>query len=167
MERLILLSDRMRSATVHLQKLTASDTWVTIQYPMPYAFLRGLPVGFLYIINSPPGLGRSSIIDTLSSIHDHLIEQEFQIWLSSPNFFYLKDSLILRFDLKVKNLQNPLDLPTEVKIGVNRFLTRYGKLLKLSEEAVEKVRERLAIKPWKLAIPVFMVQANPLSCMFN
>lgn len=167
MNRFTLSSKRERNPSIHLQIYQTPEKWVTIQYLDPYAFLKGLPVGMLYIMNSPPGLGRSSIIHTLSSIHDYLVEPEHQIWLSKPAFPYLKDSLILEFDLMVKKVGNPFDLPARVKIGVNRFLTRYGKLLNLSEGYVETVRERLVNASWKLAISYLMVQGDPLSCMFN
>lgn len=158
---------------VHLQPYPHPEVWITFGSATPFLFLNHLPAGMLYIVSSPPGLGRTSALRILAISEDTLAEEAVakQAWIWRDNtltFPYPKASLILEFDFRIPALKDTnsstmesmlLDLlSTRVVLGVQHFIRRYLTHLGCEnlDPGARKLQEEINLD-WKVAIPKLMV----------
>lgn len=140
----------LQNSFIHLPRPSRPAIWIAFGYRDPYIFFDRLPSGLLYIINSPPDLGRDAIIDTLTSSQDILVQEKDQLWRSDSRFPYVKSSLILSFSLQARHLHK-LDLSARVLAGIEHFVVKYHASLGENTSSLQKQTN------WKLAIPMLMV----------
>lgn len=151
---MILSSQVERGASIVLCRPDGSLISFTLQYCDPYVYLNDLPTGMLYKYLTPPGLGRTSVIMTLSLIHDVLVPETQQPWLSHPKFPYRKDSLVLLLDFAAPE---DLSVLKVVSRGILRFLSKYEAMLGLSRDLRKEIYKRIFANGLEGVIPKLMV----------